>query len=303
MWEVSTEPNVLATRTRWGACGGRRTLLLLLSGLLAGCGGTGTSQSRLDAMQQRGVAVVGVADEPPFGYVTRDGAVTGLGPEIARAAFARLGVARTEGELENFDDLIAGVGQRRFDVIGAMMTVTPERCRRVAFAAPVFVASTAFAVRTRERRDLVDYASIQRLDARLGVLAGAVELGDAIAGGVRRTRVREFPDVASAQAALELGRVDALALTAPSIRQIARASGRKLRAQPSFFPVVDGAAVRRYGAHAFSVADAQLRTAFDRAVRELRDSGELARIAVAQGFTVDEVNGTRGVSWSDACRG
>lgn len=276
--------------------------MLLLSGAQFGCGEP-APRGRLAELQQRGVATVGVADEAPFGYVTRDGTVTGLGPEVARAAFARLGIPRTEGELEHFDALIAGANERRLDVIGAMMTVTPERCRRVAFAAPIFVAPTALAVRASERRNLIDYASLRRSGARLAVLAGAVELGDATAGGVPRTKIREFPDVASAQAALELRRVDALALTAPSIRQIARASGRQLRAQPSFFPVVDGAVVRRYGAHAFGVHDARLRDAFDRAVRALRASGQLARIAVTQGFTVDEVRGARDVSWSDACSG
>lgn len=298
---MSKQPHHLPTRTRRRALGAAAALLLGV--LLVGCGDGGEPRSRLDALKQRGVAVVGVADEAPFGYVTRDGTVTGLGPEVARAAFARLGIPRTEGELENFDDLIDGVNRRHVDVIGAMMTVTPERCRRVAFAAPVFVAPTAFAVRAKERRELVDYASLRRSGARLAVLAGAVELGDAVAGGVQRARIREFPDVASAQAALELQRVDALALTAPSIRQIARTSKRKLRAEPSFFPIVDGTVVRRYGAHAFGATDTRLRDAFDRAVRALRASGELARIAIAQGFTIDEVNGARGVSWSDACSG
>lgn len=278
-------------------------LLLTLPGVMAqtGCGGGDRADDQLGELRDRGVVRVAVADEPPFGSVTQDGTVTGLGPEVARAAFARLGVPRAAGEFTSFDELIGDVRRGRADVIGAMMTITPERCRQVAFASPVLLAPTALAVRRRERRPLVDYRSLRRADATLAVLAGAIELSDATAGGIERSRIREFPDVASAQAALELGRVDAIALTAPSIRRIAGASKGTLRPQPSFFPRINGQIVLRYGAHAFAPADTGLRDQFDRAVEELRTSGALERIALAQGFTATEVSGTRGIGWEDAC--
>ncbi len=76
-----------------------------------------------------------------------------------------------------------------------------------------------------------------------------------------------------------------------------------MRAQPPFFPTVNGREVRPYGAHAFSARDTALRDAFDRAVADLRASGELTRIAWRQGFTADEIAGAKGVVWSEACAG
>src|SRR5690348_2434162 len=71
-------------------------------GIAGGLGAAGCSRvpgdgkvlggSLLDALRDQGSVKIGIASEPPFGYVGDDGQATGEAPAIARVVFERLGI-------------------------------------------------------------------------------------------------------------------------------------------------------------------------------------------------------------------
>lgn len=285
----------------------RRAALALALVLGAGaCGGEGGApdEPALERMRRQGEAAVGFANEAPYGYVdSATGELTGEAPEIARAVLGRLGVTEIEGVLTEFGSLIPGLKAGRFDLVAAGMYVTPERCREVEFSQPTYSIGGAFLVRAGNPLELHSYGDVKANDdARLGVMAGAVEAGYARRVGIPRSRIVTFPDPPSAVAGLLADRVDAFAATVLTARDLlAKARSEKLAlAEPFHDPVFDGQPARGYGAFAFRPADDALRRAFDEVLAEFIGSEEHLALVRPFGFTQDEIPGD--VTTEELCR-
>ena len=112
---------------------------------------------------------MGIANEPPFGYLETDGTVAGEAPTVARAVFERLGVKGLEPVVVEFGSLIPGLKAGRFDVIAAGMYITPARCREVLFSDPSYKIAEAILVPEGNPLDLHSYRDIRDNDrATLG---------------------------------------------------------------------------------------------------------------------------------------
>ncbi len=71
------------------------------------------------------------------------------------------------------------------DLIAAGMFITPERCEQIAFSEPSYGIPQAFLVKEGNPLNLKTYDDVAKNeDARLAVMAGAVEKGYAEAAGV-----------------------------------------------------------------------------------------------------------------------
>ena len=62
----------------------------------------------LDRLKAQGVVRLGIAGEIPFGYIDKNGELTGEAPELARVIFKRLGVDSVQPVPTEFGSLIPG---------------------------------------------------------------------------------------------------------------------------------------------------------------------------------------------------
>lgn len=253
----------------------------------------------LEQARERGFIRIAFANEAPFGFAAADGTLSGEAPEIAKLVFQRMGIPEVDGVLTEWGSLIPGLRARRFDVIAAGMFITPERCRQVAFSEPTYKLGQGFLVSAGNPKNLRSYTDMARNgDARLGVLAGAVEYGYALDAGVPEARIMRLPDQASMVGAVRAGRIDAAALTAVSIERMAQQGGNAVeRASP--FETPPGAI--GYGAFAFRPGDKALRQEFNRHLKELIGTPEHLKLVRQFGFTENELPGDR--TTTQLCKG
>jgi len=174
------------------------------------------------------------------------------------------------------------------------MYVLPKRCREIAFTNPTYKIGEAFLVKAANPLDLHSYEDVAvHSKARLGVVAGAVELAYARAIRIPEERIAVLPDAPSAVAAVQAGRIDAYAGTALTIQDMlnkARDSGVE-RAIPFTDPVIEGKAVIGYGAFGIRKEDKGLLSAFNSRLEEFIGSEPHRDLVSTFGFTETELPG------------
>ncbi|MDQ0340355.1 polar amino acid transport system substrate-binding protein [Caldalkalibacillus uzonensis] len=257
-------------------------------------GGEGSELSTLERAQQEGVIRVGFANERPYAYATEAGELTGLNVEIARRVFQELGIEEIDGSLSQFGSLIPGLQAGRFDVITAGMYITPERCQEVLFAEPEYSIGEALAVQAGNPHNLTSYEDIiANPDVTVGIMTGAIEHQYLTAMGIDESQIQNVEDNPSAVEALKAGRVDAVTMTGPSLREVMDTFGdHSIEIVEDFTqPVIDGESVRGYGSAAFRKGDEDFVEAYNEVLAQLKESGELLEIYEQFGFTEDELPG------------
>lgn len=293
----------------WEADRGRRIVrsaVLAAALLAAGCSeAPGPGTDTLERARKEGTIRVGFANESPYAYAeSGSGRLTGEAPEIARAVLAGIGIPGIEGVLTEFGSLIPGLNAGRFDIIAAGMYILPGRCRQIAFSNPTYAVGEAFIVARGNPLRLHGYEDVARHpEARLGVVAGAVERAYARATGIPEGRVIVFPDTPSALEGVLAGRVDAFGGTSLTVNSLlARAKSPEIeRAAPFRDPVIEGKPARGYGAFGFRKSDVKLVAAFNAALA--RYIGTPAHLAAVKpfGFTTAELPGPAAAR--DLCQG
>lgn len=251
---------------------------------ITACGGLdlgGSSASPLEKARQEGVIKVGFANEKPYAYRTEDGKVTGEAVEIARHVFKQMGIENIEPVLTDFGQLIPGLKAKRFDAITAGMYITPERCKEVAFANPEYKISQALAVKKGNPKDLHSYEDIAaNPDVTVAVMQGAIEKQYLKGVGVKESQIKSVQDQPAALAMLKTGRVDAITMTGPALREVLEAEGDDGVEMVEDFkqPVIDGESVVGYGATAFRKEDEDLLKAYNQQLQKMKENGELLKI-------------------------
>lgn len=262
--------------------------------------GDGGGAAVLDEYVENGVTI-GIANERPYGY-EEGGEATGEAPELAKEVFSRLGIDQVDYTVTDFGALINGLNAGRMDAIAAGMFINEERADQVAFADPDYCATTAFAVPEGNPDDLSDFESVIDSGINLGVLAGAVEAGYATDSGVPDGQINEFQTTPDLFDALTAGRIDAVALTAITVReQVAELEG--FEATEGFVPVIDGEEQLGCGAFAFRPEDQELRDAFNDELNAMKEADEILPIIEPFGFTETEVEAAKGVTVEDLIGG
>ncbi|GAA0364147.1 ectoine/hydroxyectoine ABC transporter substrate-binding protein EhuB [Bacillus horti] len=297
----------------------KNVLILLLLGLVmlaAACGGADSSsgaidgdeipvfeegngedadgQTTLEKAQEDGFIKVGFANERPYAYATSSGELTGLNVEIAKAVFAKLGIEEVDGTLAQFGALIPGLQAGRYDVITAGMYITPERCAEVAFAEPEYSIGEGLAVAQGNPLNLNSYEDIiENSDATVAIMTGAIEETYLNNMGIGSGQIQNVNDNPSAIEALKAGRVDAITMTGPSLRDALDIHGdESIEIVEDFIqPEIDGESVRGFGSAAFRQADQDFVEAYNEGLAELMESGELLEIYEEFGFTDEELPG------------
>ena len=265
------------------------SLALLFAAGLAAC--SREPESTLERVRKEGVVRVGYANEAPYAYYEGDTQkLTGEAPEIARLVLQEMGVAEVEGVLTEFGSLLPGLRAKRFDVIAAGMYITPARCDQIDFSEPTYCIGEAFIVKEGNPLDLHSYEDVaQHPTARLGVVAGTVELGYARSVGIPEDRVSIFPDAASAVEGVQADRMDAYAGTSTTIQNFLTVAGEAAgieRAEPFSDPVIDGKSVRGCGAFGFRKEDQLFRQEFNAKLKAF--VGTPAHLSLMQSFGFTE---------------
>ncbi|MFE0514097.1 ectoine/hydroxyectoine ABC transporter substrate-binding protein EhuB [Streptomyces sp. NPDC058964] len=275
----------------------RRSVLAALCGLgalgAAGCTRVATAAGTnggdlLDRLRAQGVVRLGIAGEIPFGYIDKDGGLTGEAPELAKAVFKRLGVDRVQPVPTEFGSLIPGLNSQQFDVVAAGMYVNPERCEQVIFADPDYQMLDSFIVRKGNPMGLNDYKDVVAKKAKFATGTGYAEIQYAVEAGYEESDILIVPDQVAGLNAVEAGRADVFAGTALTTREVVKKS-TKAEATKAFTPLVDGKPHVDGGAFAFRSAETRLRDAFNVELRKLKKSGELFRILRPFGFSEAEM--------------
>jgi polar amino acid transport system substrate-binding protein len=242
----------------------------------------------LDRLRAAGVVRLGIAGEIPFGYIDKNGELTGEAPELARVIFKRLGVNRVQPVPTEFGSLIPGLNSQQFDVVAAGMYVTPDRCEQVIFADPDYQMLDSFVVRKGNPKGLHTFKDAVAKKAKCAIGTGYAQIQHAVEAGYKEGDILIVPDQVAGLNAVEAGRVDFFAGTAVTVRQVVAKSAKAEAIKP-FVPVVDGEPHIDGGAFAFRPTETKLRDAFNVELRKLKKSGELFRILKPFGFSEAEM--------------
>jgi polar amino acid transport system substrate-binding protein len=275
----------------------RRSLLAGVAALgalgAAGCSRVATASDveggdLLDRLRAQGVARLGIAGEVPFGYIDKNGELTGEAPELAKVIFKRLGVDRVQPVPTEFGSLIPGLASQQFDVVAAGMYINPERCQQVIFSDPDYQMLDSFIVRKGNPLGLHDYKDVVAKKAKFATGTGYAEIAYAVEAGYKEGDILIVPDQVAGLNAVEAGRVDVFAGTALTVRDVVKKSA-KTEATEAFQPLVDGKPHTDGGGFAFRPDETNLRDAFNVELQKLKKSGELLRVLKPFGFTQDEM--------------
>jgi polar amino acid transport system substrate-binding protein len=248
-------------------------------GLIALSAAFAASADTLDDLRKKGYATVAVANEPPYSDIKADGYVTGAAPDVARAVMAKLGVPEIDAKVIMYGAMIPALQARRVDMATSGLYIKPKRCESIIYSEPDLCGAEAFAVAVGNPLNIMTYEDIAaNPDATMTTCAGCAEEAYALERGVQPGRVNVF-------ALSGLGTQDLLRKTNdPNLELVMPVTG-----------VPMGCA----GA-AFNANDTAFRDAYDAALKELKDSGEFAKIIEPYGFSAAA---TLAVKRDDFCPG
>ena len=272
-----------------------------LSFLLLGCS-IGTQPGGFEGS---GPVRIGYSNEAPFAfYDNRTGKLTGESVEVTRRVLAEMGITQVEGVITEFASLIPGLKAARFDLIAAGMWILPPRCREILFSEPLSCILQGMLVQQGNPLNLHSYLDVTRHEsARLGVVAGGVELMFARATGIPESRLFIFPDQPSAVAGLQAGRVDANAGPAPAHRDLLRKpSISELEAiDPFVQPRAAGLPARTCSGIGFRKEDRKHLDEFNRHLTAFIGTPEHLELIRTFGFTEAEL--PAGMTTEELCAG
>lgn len=209
----------------------------------------------------------------PTQYADAQGRAAGIYPAIVGAAFARIG-APARLEVQPFRRAMAGL--REGTLAGGAVVMTAERQAPAAFSAPYFTET----VGVYTRGDDATLRSVRQLRGkRVGVIRGwsyGAEFDAAREAGA--FTVEEVDTDLANFRKLALGRVDAVMATTAAGELLRRLPGFALFSTPlrPILAVPIRLAINRNDARR------DLLARFDRAIEQMRKSGEIDAIAAAE---------------------
>jgi polar amino acid transport system substrate-binding protein len=129
---------------------------------------------------------------------------------------------------ENFDAIVAGqIDPKSYDIVLSQVTITDDRAKVVDFSDGYFKADQGLLV--NKGTTVKSWDDVKKLT--VGVQASTTAEFDVTSGevpGWKLDKVKSFPDLASAYAALSAGTVDAVMIDTPiNLGQAAQSSGKE----------------------------------------------------------------------------
>lgn len=198
--------------------------LLLMAGLLAGCGKTADSGSGKEKW------VVGTSpDYPPFEFIDNKNEYAGFDMDLIREVAERLDVELEIKSLE-FDSLIASLKAGKIDAIISCMSATPERLLEADFTKPYYVDMQGVVVHPEGKVEVKALEDVLNLE--FGVQSGSTMAtwaeGKIEEGAVKESQVKQYTDVNAGFLDLKNQRIDAYVADLAVARQKAKELGLEM---------------------------------------------------------------------------
>lgn len=255
---------------------------------LTACTKTDDDETTLESLREKGTVTVAYANEAPYSF-EKDGKVTGGTIALHREVFKRLGIPNLKGVKTDWGGLIPGLNAKRYDLVSAGMSITPERCGQAAFSVPEINYTTALMVKPGNPMHLSNMDSIKQSGAKMAAMTGAIE--STYADELQIPNVMLVKDQQSGIDAVNSGRADVFALTAVSLKYAKdNTPGLNVEVTKPFIAVINGKEQNPAGATVFRKSDTSLRDAYNEEVKKiLADPAEYMRILGPFGFTEENI--------------
>lgn len=270
-----------------------RMLIPLATALcLAASMAAAQSETALQRAQREGYIRIGFPNQIPYAFANEKGQLTGADAEVARLVIARMGIKEMDGVLTEFAGLIPGLKAKRFDIVLAMF-INPQRCAQVAFSEPIYRIGQGIVVKKGNPLAIRSWDDIVKNDKiKIATMAGAVQTSYLKKLSVADARVISLPDGPSALTAVSTGRADVFLISNLSARRMLQtageSSGLELVADAPD-PIIDGKAGRGYDGFAFRPEDQDLRSAWDKALAEVKATPQFLAAMEPFGFSKDNL--------------
>ncbi|MEX2534258.1 MAG: ectoine/hydroxyectoine ABC transporter substrate-binding protein EhuB [Trueperaceae bacterium] len=274
------------------------TLALALIGSLA------FAQADLTEIQESGSIRIATANEIPYGWIDENGDARGIGPDVAEAVLANMGVTDIDWTVTEFGSLIPGLIADRFDMVAASQAVLPARCEQVDFSIINSSYGEGLLVEAGNPQDIHGYEDfVDNSNLTMGIVSGADQLDFAQAYGLRQNQIVSIPSNTDALSAVATGRVDAYAATGLTVGRLALNSEDVEAAEPFTDPVVDGEPVRSFGAFTLNADSDEFREAFNEELGAFQETQEYRDILLSHGLTEQDIDAALAVTTEELCSG
>jgi polar amino acid transport system substrate-binding protein len=233
------------------------------------------AEDSLEGLRKQGYVRIAIANEPPYTEVKANGHVTGASVEIPRAVFKKLGIPEVVATVTEFGAMIPGLQAGRFDVIAAALFIKPERCQAILYSQPDTCGAEGLMVKKGNPLSLESYEDIKaKPNAKVGVCGGCVGEKYARAAGIPNDRIIIVPDGLSGVKMVQSGRIDAYAVPSLSLTDLIRKTGAT---DVEVFEPIKNTTIACAGA-GFRKSARELRDAYDKVLKDMKDSGEFTKI-------------------------
>jgi len=275
-----------------------KTIMPLALGIIALTISSGSVfADTLEKLRKQGYATVAVANEPPYSDIKGDGYVSGAAPDVARAVMKLLGVPELKAKVVGYGSMIPALMARRVDMATSGLYIKPKRCESIIYSEPDLCGAEAFAVAKGNPFNIKTYEDIgKNPKVTMTTCAGCAEEAYALERGVSPDQIKVFTDPPSGMKMLQQGRVNVFALSGLGTKALVEKMN-----DPNIELImpVKGVPMGCAGA-AFNSKDTAFRAAYDKALKELKESGEFAKIIEPYGFSTEA---TMSVKRDDFCPG
>ena len=244
----------------------------------------------LEDIQSSGTIRVATANEIPYGWVDEAGEAHGIGPDVAEAVLAEMGIENIEWTVTEFGSLIPGLIAGRFDMVAAEQAILPDRCQAVLYSSPSSSYGEGLLVASGNPEDIHGYEDFaENPQLTMGIVSGADQLDFAQAMGIGEGQLVTIASNTDALSAVETGRISAYAATGLTAGRLAENSDKVELAEPFTDPVVDGEPVRSWGGFTFSQEAGDLRDAYNEALAAFQATPEWTELLTSHGLTEGDI--------------
>lgn len=246
--------------------------MLMLCGMLAGCGkqqteqesqSGQTEQNALEKVQSAGKLVIATSpDFPPFEMLGENGEVIGIEIELMQKIAAKLNVTLEITQMD-FDSVLTGVQANKFDCAASGISVDEDRKKNMDFTDPYCLAAQAIVVKADS--DIQTKADLT--GKKVAVQSGTT--ADKFCQN-NQYQVSAFTANNDAQAALLAGKVDAWVIDDLTAAEMVKAYNAE---HPDALVVLSEAMTTEPYAFAFAKGSDALVSKINEALHELLNDG------------------------------
>lgn len=187
------------------------TLLWLGLAVTGSLAGAGPVEDRIAAGEP---IRVGFASAAPWAHPGENNEPLGFVNLITLDLLEKMGHTNIEPVVTDWAGLIPSLMAGRVDIITGGMYILGARCENIDFSEPIGQFGNAFIVPEGNPKGFETYEQVRDADVTLAVVAGYVNVGEALKAGVPEGNLMQLPGVTEVLAAVRAGRAEVGAMTA-----------------------------------------------------------------------------------------